>query len=99
MIWAIAAAVFAAAMLVCAHVAAVAELLRFVDLPGAAAIVAGADLVIAAVAGLLAARSRPGAEERTALALRQEAISAVKREFAWLSLLPGLIAWVRRKLD
>ena len=43
----------------------------------AAAIVAGADLVIAGCAALLAARNVPRAQERTALALRQEAIGAV----------------------
>ena len=83
-------------MLVCAHVAAVAELARFMRLGEAAAIVAAVDLVIAAVAGLLAARSRPCAEERKALALRQEAMGAVRRDFAWVTLLPALLAWARR---
>jgi hypothetical protein len=85
-------------MLVCAHLAVIAELSRFVRLGAAAGIVAGADLVIAGIAGLLAVRNKPGAEERTALALRQEAVGAVRREFAWAALLPTLIAIVRRYL-
>ncbi len=67
-------------------------------LAAAAAIVAGADLVITAIAGLLAARNKPCAEERAALALRREAISGVRRDLAWASLLPTLIAMVRRLL-
>jgi hypothetical protein len=85
-------------MLVCAHLAAIAELLRFMELAEAAAIVAGVDLVIAAVAGFLAARNVPCAQERTALALRQEAVGAVQREFTWLAFLPTLIAMLRRFL-
>jgi hypothetical protein len=85
-------------MLICAHVAAIAELLRFMGLAEAAAIVAGTDLIIAAVAGFLAARNAPGTQERAALALRREAIGAVEREYAWLFSLPSLIAMLRRHL-
>jgi len=38
------------------------------------------------------------AQERTALALRQEAIGGVQRDLAWVTLLPTLIAIARRFL-
>jgi hypothetical protein len=85
-------------MLVCLHVAAVAALLRVMALTEAAAIVGAGDLVLAGVASFFAARNVPCAQERAALALRQEAIGAVQREFAWVSLLPTLITMVRRFL-
>lgn len=97
LIWASAAAVFATAMLVCLHVAAVAALVRTMMLAEAAAIVGGADLVLAGVAWFIAARNVPCAEERAALALRQEAIGAVQRDFAWVSLLPPMIAAIVRR--
>ena len=96
--WAVAAALFAAATLICVHVAAVAELTRFLPLAEATAIVAGADLIIAGTAALLAARDVPCAQERKALALRQEAIGGIRRDFAWVMCLPTLIAMVRRFL-
>ena len=64
----------------------------------AAAIVAGADLVVAGCAALLAAHNVSHAQERTALALRQEAIGGVQRDLAWVTLLPTLIAIARRFL-
>ena len=64
----------------------------------AAAIVAGADLVIVGCAALLAACNVPCAQERTALALRQEAIGGVHRDLAWMTLLSTLTAIARRFL-
>ena len=55
--------------------------------PGAAIVVAGADLIIAAVLVLLAARSSPGRVEREALHVRQKALASATGDFALATLL------------
>lgn len=75
-VWIAAAAVFGAAALVTAHVAAIAQLAPDYGMAIAAAIVAGADVVIAGGLALLSRpRADPVAEE--ARALRETMISAV----------------------
>jgi hypothetical protein len=55
--------------------------------PGAAAAVTGADLVIAAVLALLAARSSPGRVEMEALQVRQQALESATSSFALATVL------------
>jgi phage shock protein PspC (stress-responsive transcriptional regulator) len=64
--------------------------------PGAAAAVTGADLIIAAILALLAARSSPSRIEREALQVRQRALDSATSRFA---LTTSLVPAIRLVLD
>ncbi len=88
--------VFLCAALVMAHVVALALLRPLVDATWAAAIVAGADLAIALVLGVAAARLGAGADERGAVAVREMALSEMVRRTRVLRLLLVLVGALRR---
>jgi hypothetical protein len=79
------------------HIAAVLALAGHVDLLQAVLIVLAVDLVVAAVLGLLAARSAPGAAEREALALRREAWRNLRQDLMLASVVTMLVRLVRRR--
>jgi uncharacterized membrane protein YhaH (DUF805 family) len=81
--------IFLAGALVCLHVAAWywLRLSAGWGQPGTAAAMAAADLVIAIVLGVIAARSRPSRVEQEALAVRQHAMEGILGAFA----LPALL--------
>jgi len=61
------------------------------DRPGAALILGGAELVLAAVFGLLAARSSPGRIEVEALAVRRRALESATSGLAFSALVTQLV--------
>jgi hypothetical protein len=96
------ALVFLAGALAFAHIAAWFWLRLDWEARHASLILAGADLVLAALLGLLAARSSPGRVEREALAVRRRAIDSATSPLA-LSVLAmpalrvlGNLMWRRR---
>ena len=76
--FAFAGLVFALAVLACAELAGWQGLRLWVEAIPATLILLGINLVIAAVFGLLAARSSPGHAEREALRVRQQALDAAR---------------------
>lgn len=95
-IFAAIAGVFALLALVGIDAALVVLLLRSVALGWACLIVAGGNLLIAAVLISLAMRDSPGAAERAAIALRRDAWIALKRDLAFTGLLStALTVWRR----
>ena len=61
------------------------------DRPAAALILAGAELVLAAILALLAARSSPGRIEIEALAVRRRALESATSSLAFSALLTQLL--------
>ena len=62
------------------------------DRPAAALILAGAELVLAAILGLLAARSSPGRIEVEALAVRRRALESATSSLAFSALADAVAA-------
>ena len=84
------AVVFGVAVLGLAEVAgALALRLQFQPIP-ATLILLGINLAIAAVFGVLAARSAPGHMEREALQVRQQALETARGSLAFTAVLPTL---------
>ena len=61
------------------------------DRPAAALILGGGELVLAAIFGLLAARSSPGRIEREALAVRRRALEGTTSSLAFSALVTQLL--------
>ncbi len=98
LVLAVVAGVFLFLALLGADAALVVLLLRSVALGWACLFVAGGNLVIAAILGVLAMRDVPGTAERQALVLRRDAWAAVKRDLAFTTLLStGLNVWRRTR--
>ncbi len=68
------------------------------DRPATALIIAGGELVLAVILGLLAARSSPGRVEAEALAVRQRALEGATNSFAIGTLLMQLLPMAFRLL-
>ena len=86
------AVVFGLAVLVWAEAAGwQALLLNFEPLP-ATFILLGVNLVIAAVFGVLAARSTPGHTEREALRVRRQALEAARGSLVFTAAVPAVTA-------
>jgi hypothetical protein len=82
------AAPFGVAVLTLAEVAAWQGLRLKVAAIAATLILLGIDLAIAAIFGVLAARSAPSRTEREALRVRREALDAARSSLAFATLLP-----------
>lgn len=82
------AAVFALAVFVLLNVAGWQALCRVVEPLYATLILLGIDLVLAALFGLLAARSSPSRAERDALEVRKQAIAQMQRSLTVRALMP-----------
>jgi hypothetical protein len=79
---------FALGILVLAHVAGWQVLRLYVPPIYATLIFLGVDLVVAAIFGILAARSSPSGAEREALAIRQRALHEAQSSLALGALIP-----------
>ena len=92
------AVIFALGVLVLAHVAGWQVLQLYVQPIYATLILLGVDLVIAAIFGILAARSSPSSAERDALAIRQRALHEARNSLALGALIPiaGTLLRTRR---
>lgn len=88
--------VFLGAALVMAHMLGFAALAPRVGPLGAAAIIGGADLVVGLAMAWAAARLGPGADERTALAVRRAVQGEFLRRGRTVRLLGMLTAVLRR---
>ena len=84
----LAAVLFALSVLVLAHVAGWQVLRLYVPPIYATLIFLGVDLVVAAIFGILAARSSPSGAEREALAIRQRALHEARSSLALGALIP-----------
>jgi len=85
------ALIFALAVLALAEVLGwLALRLRFESIP-ATAILLGTNLVIAAVFGVLAARSSPGHTEQEALRVRRQALDAARGTLAFTAAVPAVV--------
>lgn len=82
------AATFAVAVLTLAEVAAWQGLRLKVEAIPATLILLGINLLIAAVFGLLAARSTPSRTEQEALRVRRQALDAARGSLAFATLVP-----------
>jgi hypothetical protein len=82
------AVLFALGVLVLAHVAGWQVLRLYVPPIYATLILLGVDLVVAAIFGILAARSSPSGAEREALAIRQRALHEARSSLALGALIP-----------
>jgi hypothetical protein len=82
------AVLFATGVLVLAHVAGWQLLRLYVPAIYATLILLGIDLVVAAIFGILAARSSPSGAEREALAIRQRALHEARNSLALGALIP-----------
>jgi hypothetical protein len=82
------AVLFALGVLVLAHVAGWQVLRLYVPPIYATLIFLGVDLVVAAIFGILAARSSPSGAEREALAIRQRALHEAQSSLALGALIP-----------
>jgi uncharacterized membrane protein (DUF4010 family) len=82
------AVLFALGVLVLAHVAGWQVLRLYVPPIYATLIFLGVDLVVAAIFGILAARSSPSGAEREALAIRQRALHEARSSLALGALIP-----------
>ena len=83
-----AALIFVLGVLILAHVAGWQVLRLYVPPIYATLILLGVDLVVAAIFGILAARSSPSREEREALAIRQRALHEARSSLALGALIP-----------
>jgi len=92
------AVLFALGALVLAHVAGWQVLQLYVPPIYATLILLGVDLVIAAIFGILAARSSPSGAERDALEIRQRALHEARNSLAVGALIPlaGTLLRTRR---
>jgi hypothetical protein len=93
------ALIFALAVLALAEIAGWQGLRLRVEAIPTTLILLGINLVIAAVFGLLAARSSPGHAEREALQVRQQALDAARGSLFFPSAVPAattLLGFVRR---
>jgi hypothetical protein len=91
--------IFALAVLAFAEIAGWQGLRLRVEAIPTTLILLGINLVIAAVFGLLAARSSPGHAEREALQVRQQALDAARGSLFFPSAVPAattLLGFVRR---
>jgi hypothetical protein len=84
----LAALIFALGVLVLAHVAGWQVFRLYVPPIYATLILLGVDLVVAAIFGILAAKSLPSHEEREALAIRQRALHEARSSLALGALIP-----------
>jgi uncharacterized protein YacL len=82
------AVVFGLGVLVLANVAAWQLLRLYVSPISATLILLGVNLVLAAIFGMLAARSSPGRAEREALAIRRRAVNEARSSLALGALVP-----------
>jgi hypothetical protein len=82
------AVIFALGVLVLAHVAGWQILRLYVPPIYATLILLGLDLVVAAIFGILAAKSSPSRAERDALAIRQQALREARSSLALGALIP-----------
>jgi hypothetical protein len=82
------AVLFVLGVLVLAHIASWQVLRLYVPPIYATLILLGVDLVIAAIFGILAARSSPSHHEREALAIRQRALHEARSSLALGALIP-----------
>jgi hypothetical protein len=82
------AVVFGLGVLVLANVAAWQLLRLYVSPISATLILLGVNLVLAAIFGMLAARSSPGRAEREALAIRRRAVNEAQSSLALGALVP-----------
>ena len=88
--FAVIALIFALAVLALAEVTGwLALRLRFESIP-ATLILLGANLVIAAIFGVLAARSSPGHTEQEALRVRRQALDAARGTLAFTAAVPAM---------
>jgi hypothetical protein len=92
------AILFALGVLVLTHIAGW-QLLRLSDVPPiyATLILLGVDLVVAAIFGILAARSSPSRDEREALTIRQRALHGARSSLALGALIPVAGALLRSR--
>ena len=92
------AVLFATGVLVLAHVAGWQVLRLYVPPIYTTLILLGVDLVVAAIFGILAARSSPSGAEREALAIRQRALHEARNSLALGALIPlaGTLLRTRR---
>jgi hypothetical protein len=95
--FALAASVFLLAALAVLHVAAVLALNGPLTPLHAVLIVAAADLAVGVVLALLAARDRPDAVEREAIALRDAACGQIKQAAAMAALTAAVVRLLRRR--
>jgi arginine exporter protein ArgO len=91
------AAVFALGVLVLAHVAGWQLLRMYVDALYSTLILLGIDLVLAAIFGLMAAKSSPSRAEREALDVRQRALSQARSALALTAVVPIAGALLRSR--
>ena len=82
------AAIFTVGVLVLAHIAGWQVLRLYLSPIYATLILLGVDFVIAALFGILAARSSPSRDEREALAIRQRAWHEARSSLALGALIP-----------
>ena len=90
------ALIFLLGGIVLCHVAAWSRLSMSWDTPAAALIIAGVDLAVAAVLGLLATRSSAGRIEAEALALRRRALDHVGTSLTLPALVTPLLPLATR---
>ncbi|MCW3473030.1 hypothetical protein [Limobrevibacterium gyesilva] len=88
---------FAAAALAMVHVAIVLALASQLGLVQATLILAAADLLIAALLALLAARDHPGPAEREAALLRESAWRGLRQQVVLAGLVTTLTNLLRRR--
>jgi hypothetical protein len=93
----LAALVFVLGALVLAHIIGWQLLRLYVSAIYASLIMLGVDLVIAALFGLLAARSSPSREEHEALDLRQQALHQARSSLALGAFIPVATALLRSR--
>jgi hypothetical protein len=95
----LAALIFALGVLVLAHVAGWQVLRLYVPPIYATLILLGVDLVVAAIFGILAARSSPSGTEHEALSVRQRALREARSSLALGALIPVAGALLRSRRD
>ena len=95
----LAALLFALGVLVLAHVAGWQVLRLYLPPIYVTLILLGVDLVVAAIFGILAARSSPSGAEREALAIRQRALHEARSSLALGALIPVAGALLRSRRD
>jgi hypothetical protein len=97
--FAVAALIFALAVLVLAEAAGWLALRHRVDSIPATLILLGVNLVIATIFGVLAARSSPGSTEQEALRVRRQALDAARGALAFTAAVPAVIRLLGSKSD
>jgi hypothetical protein len=91
------AILFALGVLVLAHVAGWQVLRLYVPPIYATLILLGVDLVVAAIFGILAARSSPNPDEREALTIRQRALHGARSSLTLSALIPVVGSLLRSR--